>query len=386
MDKVKHIKILFVSHEFSIGGSTVSLISLIHGLKSYENIEVTVLLPYKKGKKEKVTKLLEKNGINYKKIWYRRNYKSITEKYLLKYYIFDLMNILAVKKTQKYIEQEKFDIICSNSTGVDVGARAAQIEKVPHIYYIRETMEDDFNCEYRNKKQMKNLLEVSKYIIFISKAVEAYYLAKFRLQNTIQFYDGFILQDYYIGDHDILKGDKISFVQVGSFSDAKGTINTIELMHQLNQNGICNWSMEFIGRGSEKYVQRMRNLIWKYHLESQIIIGDFCLDMKSKLSKKDILIMNSRAEAFGRVTVEGMLAGCLVIGRYSCGTTEIIIDRVNGLAFEKNEEFLNVVKQIISEKEFYRKLARAGQNYVMRKFDCANTAGEFVKVLKECLE
>lgn len=382
----KKIKILFISHEFGIGGSTVSLVSLIQGLRSCNEIDARVLLPYRRGDKGKASKFLENNGICYKEMWYRKNFKPIIAKYFFKYRIFDFLNMIAVKRIQKYIQREKFDIVCSNSTGVDVGARAALRAKIPHIYYVREFMESDHNCEYRNKKRMKNLLEASDYVIFISKAIEAYYIANFRLKNTIQFFDGFIMQDYCIVRHEILREKKLSFVQVGTFSDGKGTLNTIEMLHQLNQRGICKWSMEFVGKGAEEYIQRMRELIAKYHLETQIVIGEFCLDMKSKLSQKDILIMNSKAEGFGRVTVEGMLAGCLVIGRYSGGTSEIIIDRINGIAFESEEEFLSIIQQIIDGRDKYRKLAKDGQKYAIEKFDCTNTAKEFVKVAKRVIE
>ncbi len=385
-DKAKRIKILFVSHEFSIGGSTVSLVSLIEGLRNYDEIDIKVLLPYKRGEERQAFKVLEDKGIYYKEKCYRRNYKSISEKYTLKYHIFDCLNSLAVNSIQKYLQKEKFDIVCSNSTAVDVGARAAQLAKIPHIYYVRETMKNDFSCEYRNKKRMKKLLEHSNYIIFISKAVEDYYTANFKLRNKIQFYNGFILQDYYIEKHEILKGEKLSFVQVGGFLDGKGTLNTIELMYQLKQNGISNWTMEFVGRGSESYVQKMQRLITKYHLETQIFIGDFCMDMKSKLSHKDILIMNSVAEGFGRVTVEGMLAGCLVMGRYSGGTTEIIMDRINGIAFEKETEFLNAVQEINDDKDKFRKLAKDGQRYAKEKFSYVNTAKNFIAVVRECLK
>ena len=58
----KKIRILFLSHEFSIGGSTVSLISLIQGLKEYDNLEVVVFLPY--GKNGTAKRILGKNNIN----------------------------------------------------------------------------------------------------------------------------------------------------------------------------------------------------------------------------------------------------------------------------------------------------------------------------------
>lgn len=384
--KSKHIKLLFVSHEYGVNGSTVSLVSLIHGLRYNTGIDIKVLLPYKKGKEGKASQFLNTNGICYEELWYRKNFKSIFERYSIKYHIFDLLNMFSVRRIRKYIQKEKFDIVCSNSTGVDVGARAAHLAKIPHIYYVREFMKEDFNFEYRNEKRMKKLLEESEHVIFISKAIKDYYTANFKLKNTTQFFNGFILQDYYIEKHDILKEEKIAFVQVGTFSDGKGTLNTIEMLHRLKQSGINNWNMEFVGSGTKEYVQMMQKLIFEYHMESQIVIGKFCLNIKDNLYQKDILIMNSRAEGFGRVTVEGMLAGCLVMGRNLGGTSEIIIDQVNGIAFNTEEEFLDAMHQVITEKEKYRKIAENGQKYAMEKFDCVNAAKNFMGVVEECLK
>lgn len=382
MDSTK-IKILFISHESGVGGSTVSLVSLIHGLEKVEGMNMDVLLPdYKIGD---AFQLLEKNGITYKKIWYRRNFKTMAEPYFMKYRFYDFMNKIAVGRISRYIKRSKFDIVCSNSTGVDVGAGAAKLAGVPHIYYAREIMEDGCGCEYRNKKRMKALLEHSEYVIFISKTTEEYYTSNFILENTSQFFDGFILKDYYIENHDILKGEAVFFVQVGAFAEGKGTINTIELLNELKRNGITDWHMEFVGNGTKEYVEKMRELITKYQLESQITIGEYCPDIKKKLSQKDILIMNSRAEGFGRVTVEGMLAGCLVIGRYAGGTTEIIIDEVNGMTFGTKEEFTDVIHRVMSERGKYRELARKGQKYAMDKFDCTGIAENFMKVVHACL-
>lgn len=382
------IKILFVSHEYSVNGSTHSLLSMIDGIKAVYNksVEITVLIPWKWGKSATAGKLLQSNKIKYKQMLYRNDYKYVNRRTSIINYVHNIWNSMAVKRMRCYIKKNEFDIVCSNSSAVDVGARAALYTNTPHIYYVREFMEDDFGFEFRNKKRMKELLESSDNIIFISKAIEKKYKSLYKLKNTVQFFNGFILQDYYIEEHDILKEKVISFVQVGTFAEGKGTINTIELLINLKRSGTANWHMEFVGNGTKEYVKKMRELITKYKLESQITISEYCLDIKKKLSQKDILIMNSRAEGFGRVTVEGMLAGCLVVGRYSGGTAEIIIDEMNGMTFGTKEEFLDVMHRIAAERGKYRELAKKGQKYALDVFDCSNTAKNFMKVVEECLE
>ena len=75
----KRYNILFVSHENTVNGSSVSLLSLIIGLKEiYGNkIKITVLIPTKLGKYNQAEEFFKENGIQCKKILYRNNYKNI---------------------------------------------------------------------------------------------------------------------------------------------------------------------------------------------------------------------------------------------------------------------------------------------------------------------
>jgi glycosyltransferase involved in cell wall biosynthesis len=361
-----------------MGGSTISLLSLIEGLKEYKDLNVTVLLPLKRGT---ALHLFEKNNIKCKEILYRHNFKKINEKYSVKHIIFDIINTFAVMRLCMYIQKEKFDIVCSNSTAVDVGARASNILKIPHIYYIREFMEVDHNIEYRDKKCMKRLLENSAYVIFVSKIIEEYYSGKYSFVDSKQFYDGINFKNYYVENNHILKDVNISFVQIGKFQDGKGTLNTIKLLYKLYCGGFKNWNMEFVGTGKRKYIDQMKKLISEYKLDNYIKVGEFCNNIKEKLLQKDILIMNSKDEAFGRVTVEGMMSGCLVMGRYGGGTNEIIDNEMHGVIFESDNDFVEKIFQINCEREKYRNVAEESQKYALEKFKCESAAKNFVNVL-----
>jgi len=380
-------KILFVSHEYGIGGSSSSLLSLINGIKKLDkNIEIVVMIPFKFGKNAWAKKLFEDNEINVKQMLYRYNFKNVGTKTSLMKYIHDIWNFMAVGTICRYIKKNKFDIVCSNSSGVDVGARAALKIHIPHIYYVREFMEEDHGFEYRNKKRMKKLLEASGYVIFISKAIEKKYKSLYQLKNIIQFYEGFITENYYIENHNILQKNTIKMIQVGSYGQGKGTLDSIALINSLRKAGLENIDLEFVGNGSDDYKEKMRSLIKRYHLNEHITISPYTNDIKSKLEKSDILLMNSRSEGFGRVTVEGMLSGCLVLGRNSAGTSEIIQDGINGVLYDDDIEFVHCMGKILDNCELYRKLAKEGQKDAMERFNYVTTAKEFLKIVEKCIK
>lgn len=56
------------------------------------------------------------------------------------------------------------------------------------------------------------------------------------------------------------------------------------------------------------------------------------------LSEMDVGIMSSQCEAFGRVTVEYMMAGMPVIGSNSGGTPEIVVPGETGWLYEPGND------------------------------------------------
>ena len=103
------------------------------------------------------------------------------------------------------------------------------------------------------------------------------------------------------------------------------------------------------------------------------------------MQQADIVLMCSRNEAFGRVTVEAMLAGKPVIGTSSGGTGEIIEHESSGFLYPPG----NVA--LLSEKiEFFLKnfdkieeFGRRGQALVETRFLKENYGGAIYRVLME---
>ncbi|WP_027209063.1 glycosyltransferase family 4 protein [Butyrivibrio hungatei] len=371
--------ILFVSHEFGVGGATRSLISLIKGINYiFPEIQCQVLVPLKHGKKNKACDLFEQNGVRYKNMLYRNDYKKVTDGYSFKYFIYDLINQFAVNKIGKYISKEHFSLICSNSTAVSVGGAAAINKRIPHIQYIREMMEEDFQIEYRDKGLIKDIIEKSDGVVFNSGFVREKYIALYDIQSEVMFHVGINVQEFYYEKHDLFKKKNINIIQIGTFKDGKGTKNSIEIMKRLRDHGADNFVMTFVGGGDNKYIDEMKSLITKYELEQNIKIVDYTNCINQYLNDADIFIMNSFSEGFGRVTVEAMAAGCLVLARNAGGTKEIVTDGNTGLLFNNEDEAADKIVEVLAEKEKYIEVALRGQKYAMDNYGEIKTAKLFM--------
>ena len=82
------------------------------------------------------------------------------------------------KKLKKIIRNWQTDIIISNSFVLLEGINVSIDLGIPHIWHIREFMKDDHQIEHYSNRNIKKLTEKSN-AIFISKAIENYYLKKY---------------------------------------------------------------------------------------------------------------------------------------------------------------------------------------------------------------
>ena len=106
----------------------------------------------------------------------------------------------------------------------------------------------------------------------------------------------------------------------------------------------------------------------KLNIEENVIFEGFVKDVEDIYSKFDILLMCSRSEAFGRVTIEAMLRCKPVIGYDVGGTSELIEDRVTGFKFKTCDDVIAALNIIINERYLTKKIVENAKEEALRKF------------------
>ena len=99
----------------------------------------------------------------------------------------------------------------------------------------------------------------------------------------------------------------------------------------------------------------------------------------------DITIVASRSEGLGRTTIEGMLAGTLVIGANAGATPEIIMDGYNGYLYNVNDpkNLSDIISNAIDNKDIAIKIAERGQKDAMQRFNRTRYGIELLEIYKE---
>lgn len=356
-------RILFISHEKYRNGSTNSMITLIKKLIVNYNCEIEVLLPFF----GPAVDTLKNNDIPFKIFYYFDNKRVINKKKIFREHIKEIVNFLAVERLALYLKRVKYDYIISNSSAVDIGARASIKVNAKHVYFIREFMEEDFSFEYRNKQRMKEMLELSNKIIFISNAVASKYIKLYKIENYRVIYNGICPEPYLIENHKILEKRELRIIQIGLLSDGKGSKSSIDYIEKLRKEVECHLTL--VGNGSPIYIQMLNKYIDKKRLNKNITIMPYTNDIKSLFKDTDIILINSKSEGFGRVTVEGMLGGLLAVGKNAGGTKEIISNGETGVLFDNCEDFFCIMHEIYNNRCLYREMAVRGQLYALKEFN-----------------
>ena len=103
------------------------------------------------------------------------------------------------------------------------------------------------------------------------------------------------------------------------------------------------------------------------------------------IRSSDVLLVCSRAEAFGRVTIEAMQASLPIIGSRSGATPELVRDRFNGLLYEPSntKDLANCIEYVMEHPDEARTMGNNGRTWAAALFTRQRFASEIEACLKD---
>lgn len=374
-------KILFMSSDNNISsGAFLSMVNLNVELNK-RGISTLVVLPaYGNGEK----KLLE-NKVDYTYIQSEHwCVETCYGNYLRKVMLL-LENCSAVKAIRKLIKSYGIEIVHCNTTYTYVGAVAGRKEKTPVIWHIRENLKEQGMRFIHSEKCLKVLNESSKIIVisrFIGECVKD-------LNKSIEkiIYNGIDCDIFFKKREILLDRDNVVITLVGAIAEHKGQEELVEAAHILKRKGFENFTIRIIGKANPQYLLYLKKNVQKYGLEKKVLFFDRKKNIEDFYHSSDIVAVCSVAEPFGRVTIEGQVSGCLVIGANSGATPELIEDGKTGMLYEQgnSENLANCIIKAIEYPEITKQIAKNGQKYAYQKYSKENNASEVIKIYEEIL-
>lgn len=350
--------IMYILTDSILGGSAWALLDM---LKEMENsIRPVVIIPGK-GLTEERLKQLE---IQYYVIPFRIKFCKIgAGSRQLEDSIFR-EDYAAALQLQPIIDKEKVDLIHTNSSICNVGAIAALLSGKPHIWHLRELLEEHFGCEFVDKELKKELFEHTEEFIAISNCVKEIYEHKFGIHTTC-IYDGLELERYLCEEvyHD--KGN--TFLLVGIINDGKGQWDAVRAVELLVSRGVSQLRLTIVGNGDQKVMWSLKKYIARKKLCDYVYVQPFQHDLSNLRADHTYSLTCSKMEALGRTTIEAILAGNIVIGADTGGTLEIIGNNCErGYLYRQGdyENLAEIMYNVICEEQ----QAKIGKSRLAKRF------------------
>lgn len=381
------MKVCFVLHSSGKGGAERANLELIDGLKNKEVKCFAILPSY-----GVLVKELEKRNVPLKIVPFKR-WVAEEDSPLWKRVGRIILNLIMIAPVAIQAKKWKVDVIYTNTITISIGAFAARILTLPHVWHIHEFGYEDYRLcfDLGVNISLKAIKQLSSICIANSDAVAKKYRKFIPNQKLKVIYQSVNISEQYSSEYSkyrkqMEKCSKVKGVIVGSLQKGKRQEDAIKAVGELIHDGI-NVQLYIIGESKPEYKQYLDSLIAKDSLEEYITFLGYIDNPFPVMQQVDFVLMCSKCEAFGRVTVEGMKAEKPVIGVRSGGTSELIKDNFNGLfyTFGNHLQLAEKIKYLYNHPEEAKRMGKNGKQWATEKFNEERYAGEVIEVLRQVI-
>lgn len=294
------------------------------------------------------------------------------------------INKKAITDIEDLIKRYHIRIVHNNSNHTYVGAVAARNLSIPYIWHLRENiMEQGF--KFFNDEYIYSLINDACDVIAVSEYIGNCYPGVNSDRITC-IYDGVDTKRYFC-ERDILQNETIKILMPGIMVPLKGQHQLINAAIELRKAGVL-FDISFVGSGDADYLRKLTDSVTENELGDCVHFYERVDDLEKWYANADVVVVCSKSEAFGRVTVEAQLAGCVVVGAACGATVELVKDGKTGYLYKLDDAIMLSKKiiEIINNKEKAVEVARAGQKESLNKYDRKLCCNRIIKLYERILE
>lgn len=376
------MKVAYILNTTKMGGGNISFINMIEKLHQ-KDVEIHIIHPDKKIDpifysltKDFVTqyyfckmrpRIIEiyNHSLIYKA-------KCVAKRLIFRFEVFNLIRILKLISPQ---------LVHTNVGVIHSGYFACKILNIPHLWHLREYQDKDFDWSIIPSKQKFISYLKNTNVICITKDISA----SFNLDNYINAevsYNGC----FSVNDCNYTQAKQKYFLCCSRLSPEKGHDIVIRAFSQFYKDH-RDYKLVIAGFGNQDYVDYLSNLAKQLKCINAISFLGFQKNVRPLLDKAKALIVASKFEGFGRMTAEAAFRGCIVIGRNTGGTKEII-DKTGGVFFDGTvQDLINKMNSVsILSTEEYSKISLKALEVAKNQFSIEQNAENVYQTYKKILK
>ena len=357
-----------------MGGATISFLNMINGLMKH-GVKPIVIIPRNEHHGEELIQHLQAHHITYYHATLAATslHKPTSLAHFLKIciscFLMFIRRFISFYDIRMIVRKEKPDIIHTNVGVIREGLEVAKSEGIPHVLHIREYQDKDFGWMFfPSKRNYEQFIRHSNAIITITDDLRRY----FHLENVPQaktIYNGIYSQN----DTILIKEKQTYFCCACRIVPGKGYEDVIEAFDLFFEKH-PNYELKIAGQGEKEYIEQLMKLIEEKRCRNHIKLLGHLNDVRPLMANAKALLVASRSEGFGRMTAEACFNGCIVIGRNTGGTKEII-DATGGFLFSDISSMVERMEEVagLSVEEYYSLATNAQQKAIYMYSTESNT-------------
>lgn len=374
------MRVLYVSHYAGLGGAQKSLLSMIDYLRPM-GVEPFVLIPCHGPVEEEFRRL----NIPYEIARFTSMRKPSQGKCRdrLEGFLRKKINyITAFKISRKYKGQ--FDLVHANSSLAFFGCYLKRRLQIPLVWHLREFGDLDYPLSFiGGNKYSTYCYENADVLIAISKIIHSHYSKTIAPNGTYRLIYNGVDETMIPSKKMIDKSDRpLRLCIVGGVTKGKNHRDLIEAIALMPKGSV---EVDIIGSGDDTLQEELTILAEKLDVSDIIRFCGQDNDICTKLSRYDVGLVTSINEAFGRIIIEYMLAGLVVVASDTGACPELIDDGLNGLLYELGNplSLANCLTRLVNDPKLLETLGKAGHDKATNQFTAKTNATNVYNLYRE---
>lgn len=387
MNKEK-TNIAIICHDHSLSGANKSLLDWIT-TANRDKYKIICVIPRKDKRFEEICKkndieVIKGNYIVTHKHLYKLNLKEYI-KNAIKNVIKVFINPISFIVLKNKLKRRDIKLIHSNSFSITLGAKLAVKMNIPHLWHIREFMEEDHKIKnFESEDMIRKYCSYSN-AVFISDVIKNKYDNFFDDERKSVLYNKIKFNETYNKQRKFGENNQYNILIAGTLSINKGQMDAIMAIQELKKQNYQNIKLYICGIGNEE--NKLKSYVKENNLQDVVEFKGQVQNLTEFRKNIDIALVCSKCEALGRVTVEGMYYKNLIIGANAGCTSYIITENKTGLLYRVGdyEDLANKIKAAINNKEKYINIMESAQKEAIEKFYNIDYSNEIFKIYDKML-
>jgi glycosyltransferase involved in cell wall biosynthesis len=378
------VRVAFVLHSAKRDGAGNAAVELLASLRQHD-VEAYVLLPGKGPLEAELRPHAAAVSIIPYRWWMDRDTPA------WKRVLRTTWNLAMVVPVAVVLRRWKCDVVYTNTLTISIGAFAARLLHLPHVWHIHELFGGDtgFTFDLGEKLSLRLMNSLTDAFITVSEAAKAQFLPHIPSGRIRAIYQSVsVPKDVRdsVGQEDRRKDGPLACVVVGSLFPLKRQKDAIGAIGLVHRQGV-GVELSLVGEGESEFLSELHDLVRSEEVGSQVRFLGFLMNPFPVLRAADVVLACSPVEACSRAIVEGMLLGKPVVAARGGGNSELVQEGFNGLLYEPYNPgaLAECIRRLATDPAERQRMGENARHWAEPRFTKERYAHEVLEVLASVL-